>query len=89
MLFWEKNIPGSFLKVKYEDLITKKETEIKKIIKYCNLEWEEECLNFNKNKNPIKTVSTAQARSPIYNSSIESYKKLQPYLKNLFNIVKV
>ena len=87
MKFWKETFPNGFLDVPYESLITDKDTQIKKIINYCDLDWEEQCLSFNKNKNPIKTVSLAQARSPIYNSSVESYKKFSPYLDYLFSLV--
>ena len=87
MKFWRKSFPNGFLDVKYESLIENQNLEIKKIINYCNLEWEEQCLLFNKNKNPIKTVSISQARKPIYNSSIKSYQKFLPYLKELFSLV--
>ena len=87
MKFWKKLLPDSFLEVKYESLINDQESEIKKIIKYCDLNWEEQCLSFNKNKNPIKTVSVAQARSPIYKDSIKAHKKFSPYLQDLFNLV--
>ena len=87
MKFWKNLLPDSFLEVNYESLIKDQESEIKKIINYCDLNWEEQCLKFNKNKNPIKTVSVAQARSPIYKSSVESYKKFSPYLQDLFDLV--
>jgi hypothetical protein len=87
MKFWNEIFPNGFLEVPYESLIKDKDTQIKKIINYCDLDWEEQCLSFNKNKNPIKTVSLAQARSPIYNSSVESYKKFSPYLDYLFSLV--
>ena len=87
MEFWKDLLPDSFLEIKYESLIKDQESEIKKIIKYCGLTWEEQCLNFNKNKNPIKTVSVAQARGPIYKDSVEAYKKFSPYLEDLFDLV--
>ena len=87
MKFWYDTFPDAFLKVNYESLIKNTDFEIKKIINYCDLEWEEQCLNFNKNKNPIKTVSVAQARSPIYKDSIKAHKKFTPYLQDLFNLV--
>jgi len=87
MKFWKETFPNGFLDVPYESLITDKDTQIKKIINYCDLDWEEQCLSFNKNKNPIKTVSLAQARSPIYNSSVESYKKFSPQLDYLFSLI--
>ena len=87
MKFWKELFPQGFLDVQYESLIKDQNSEIKKIINYCNLEWEEQCLSFDKNKNPIKTVSLSQARRPIYNSSIKSYQKFELYLKELFSLV--
>ena len=87
MNFWKDLFPQGFLDVQYESLIKDQNSEIKKIINYCDLNWEDQCLTFEKNKNPIKTVSLSQARRPIYNSSIKSYQKFEPYLKKLFTLV--
>ena len=81
MIFWNKKYENSILEVKYEDLINNNETEIKKIIEFCDLNWEENCLSFYKNKTPIKTMSTAQARKPIYKSSLNGFEKFKQYLK--------
>ena len=87
MRFWNKTFPNGFLDVSYESLIKDKDNQIKRIINYCDLGWEEQCLSFNQNKNPIKTASLAQVRSPIYNSSVESYKKFSPHLDYLFSLI--
>jgi len=87
MKFWKKCFPQGFLDVQYESLINDQNSQIKKIIDYCDLDWEDQCLRFDKNKNPIKTVSLSQARRPIYNSSIKSYQKFEPYLKELFSLI--
>jgi len=87
MNFWKELFPQGFLDVQYESLIKDENSQIKRIINYCNLDWEDQCLTFEKNKNPIKTVSLSQARKPIYNSSIKSYQKFEPYLKDLFSLV--
>ena len=71
------------LDVQYEDLITNNENEIKRIIKFCELKWEENCLLFHENKTPIKTMSTSQARRPIYKSSINSFERFRKYLSVL------
>ena len=80
MKFWDSKITKPILNVKYETLINNNEDEIKKIINYCGLNWEENCLSFHKNKTPIKTMSTAQARKPIYKSSLNSFDKFKKYL---------
>lgn len=81
MKFWEIKIGDSILNIKYEDMIKDNEGEIKKIINFCNLEWEDNCLKFYNNKTPIKTMSTAQARQPIYKSSVKSFDKYKKFLK--------
>ena len=55
------------------------------MLKFCNLEWDANCLLFYKNKSPIKTMSTSQARKPIYKSSINAFDKFKDYLKILDN----
>ncbi len=78
--FWKSLYPKSIYEVKYENLVENKTQEIKKILKYCELNWDENCLSFHKNKTPIKTMSTAQARKPIYKSSIKSFEKFKNFL---------
>lgn len=81
MKFWESKFEDSILNIKYEDMIEDNEGEIKKIINFCNLDWEENCIKFYKNKTPIKTMSTAQARQPIYKTSVKSFDKYRNFLK--------
>ena len=60
--------------------------ETKKLINFCNLNWEDNCLDHTKNKTGIITVSIAQARSPIYKNSVnlnESYLKYLEFLNNI------
>lgn len=85
MDFWKTKLANSIFEVKYEDLISNNDAEIKKIINFCGLNWEDNCLNFHKNKTPIKTMSTAQARQPIYKSSLKNFNKFKEYLKILDN----
>ena len=76
----EPKIPSFIFEIEYEKLIANKDKEIKKIIKICDLNWEESCLSFHNNKSPIKTMSTAQARNPIYKTSLNSFDKYKDYL---------
>ena len=74
MSFWHNKYPGFIHDVKYENMVNNQEKETRKIIKFCELEWDPQCLEFYKNKTPIKTMSTAQARNKIYKTSINSFK---------------
>ncbi len=83
MSFWKLRYKNSILDVHYENLIKNNNEEIKAIIKFCDLNWDEKCLSFFKNKTPIKTMSTAQARKPIYKSSLNAFEKYKGYLEIL------
>ncbi len=87
MLFWQEKIPDAFLNIEYEKLISNPKDEIKKLLSYCELEWEENCYNFSNNKTPIKTASVAQARKSIYSTSVKSYSRYEYYLKEFFKSI--
>ena len=89
MSFWKDKIPDFIHDVEYEKLVENKEEEIKKILKFCDLDWDEKCLSPEKNsKTPIKTVSIAQARQPIYKTSLNNSNNFDKYLGNMYNILK-
>lgn len=81
MKFWNEKFPGEIFNISYEKLISDNEEEIKKLIEYCGLDWERNCLSFHKNNTPIKTMSSAQARSPIYKTSLNAFDKFKDYLE--------
>ena len=86
--FWKEKLPSFVYEAKYENIVKNPEEEIKNLIKFCNLEWNPDCLNFHKkSKTPIQTVSVAQARKPIYKTSVNSNSGFAPYLKELYNIL--
>ena len=84
MNFWKDSFPKVIKNTKYEKLIDNPKIEIKKIINYCNLDWNEKCLEFYNNNRPINTASDIQARSKIYKSSINSWKKYDKFIAKHF-----
>ena len=84
MNFWKKKIPNHIYDCKYENLIGNSKTEIEKLLNFCDLDWNDNCLKFYETKRAIKTVSVAQARQPLYKSSISSSKNFEPFLSDLF-----
>jgi len=84
MKFWQEKLPNFIYDINYEKLTENKEDEVKKLLRFCELNWEEDCLNFNKKGPPIKTVSITQARKPIYKTSVNLYEKYKNYL-DIFN----
>jgi len=83
MDFWKNKIGKKIYEINYEDLVKNQEIEIKSLLNFCSLQFEQECLQHHKSKNPIKTVSINQSRQPIYKDSIESNLKYKNF-NNLF-----
>ena len=84
--FWHQKIPNYIYDCSYEELVGNKDNETKKLIEFCNLEWEDNCIDHTKNKTGIKTVSISQAREPVYKSSVnlyETYTEYLPFLKKI------
>ena len=90
MKFWKQKIPNFIYDIEYEKLVDDKESEIRKILNFCELDWDEKCLSPEKNsKTPIKTVSIAQARQPIYKTSLNNSNNFDKHLSKMFNILKL
>ncbi len=84
--FWKKLFPNQIYDLKYENLVNDPRNEVKHLLEFCSLEWDEKCLNHQKNKRVIKTISYNQARKPIYKTSIKSFKGYENYLDVLKNL---
>ena len=88
MNFWKSKFADFIFEAKYEDIVNSPENEVKKMLSFCGLNWEPECLNFYQNKKtPVQTVSVSQASKPIYKSSINSNEGYAEYLNEMFNIL--
>ena len=88
MKFWNKNYSEKIINVNYENLVENFEEEVKKLLKFCNLEWSSKCVEFYKSKNSVSTASLAQVRQPIYKTSVASWKNYSSYLEDLKNNLK-
>jgi len=83
MDFWHQLFPGKIYDMCYEDLTINQEEETRKLLQYCELDWDENCLSFHKNKRAVKTASSIQVREKMYQGSSEAWKKHEAYLKPL------
>jgi hypothetical protein len=85
MAFWHDLFPNQIYDISYEDLTTNQEEETRKLLKYCELDWDENCLNFHFNKRTVKTASSLQVREKMYQGSSEVWKKYETHLNPLIN----
>jgi len=75
MAHWEDVLPGRVLDVHYEDTVTDLESQVHRVLDFCGLDFEEDCLRYYENKRAVKTASSEQVRQPIYTTALGLWKK--------------
>ncbi len=85
---WHSVLPGRIHDVSYEDLVNNQEHVSKKLIEYCGLDWQDQCLRFHKNKEAVSTASAAQVRKPIYKGSLEKWRCYEKHLEPLMDVFR-
>jgi hypothetical protein len=80
---WRCALPLKMLEVDYERVVRDTKSTVEEILKFCGLDWEEECLAFHKTARDIQTPSRWQVRQPIYGSSIGRWRNYESHLKPL------
>ena len=85
MEHWRELIPDFIYNISYENLVSDQINETKKLIKFCNLTWDENCINFHENKRAVGTASLNQVRQKIYKGSVELWRNYEKTLPQLFS----
>ncbi|WP_428982870.1 tetratricopeptide repeat-containing sulfotransferase family protein [Paraglaciecola aquimarina] len=88
MTHWDEVLPGFVLRVQHEDLIDDLETQTRRLLDFCQLPFEANCLEFYKTKRAVKTPSSEQVRQPINANAKEQWKHFAPYLSELASVFK-
>ncbi len=83
MEHWKSVLRIPILDVKYEELVSDQEAMTRRLIEFCGLDWEEECLAFHKNKRSVNTISYDQVRRPIYAKSVARWRHYEQQLEPL------
>jgi hypothetical protein len=83
MNFWNMLFPNQILNFSYEDLTNNQEEETRRLLEYCDLEWDKNCLDFYKNQTAVKTTSSMQVKQRMYKGSSEAWKKYEDYIQPL------
>jgi len=89
MKFWNNKMSDFIFNIKYEDLINNTDKELKRLLNFCDLDWENNCLKFYDNKRAIKTASDTQVRNKIYNTSINLWKNYEKFLNKYYEKLEV
>ena len=88
MEFWHKVCPNFILDVNYEEVVADLDTQVKRILDFCGLSFEEGCLRFHETERAVKTASSEQVRKPIYSSSVNLWRNYEHKLGDLIETLE-
>ncbi len=80
MAHFDAVLPGRVHRVQYERLVTQLEPEVRRLLAYCGLPFEEQCLRFHETRRVVQTASSEQVRSPLYSESLDQWRHFEPWL---------
>jgi tetratricopeptide (TPR) repeat protein len=80
MAHFDAVLPGRVHRVIYESMVEGPEREIRALLDYCGLPFEESCLNFHQNDRAVRTASSEQVRQPIFKDAVEHWQHYEPWL---------
>ena len=89
MAHWQSVLPDFILTVNHEDVVDDLETQVRRILDFCGLEFEKSCLDFHKTQRNIKTPSSEQVRQPIYKSATEQWRYFEQHLTPLKKVLNI
>ncbi|WP_262690830.1 tetratricopeptide repeat-containing sulfotransferase family protein [Kordiimonas aestuarii] len=87
MAHWDKVLPGKVLRVQYEDTVADLEAQVRRILDFCGLEFEEACVNFHKTERSVRTASSEQVRQPINKKGLAQWRHFENELRPLADIL--
>ncbi|HMH27891.1 MAG TPA: sulfotransferase [Steroidobacteraceae bacterium] len=83
MAFFDAVLPGRVHRVIYESMIEDTETEVRRLLDYCELPFEDGCLRFYENERAVRTASSQQVRKPIFREGVDHWRHYEPWLDPL------
>jgi hypothetical protein len=85
---WHSVLPGKVLDVQYETVVDDFENEVRRLLEFCELPWDDACLKFYETQRAVKTASSEQVRQPIYSGSKHRWRNYEDELQPLIEILE-
>jgi hypothetical protein len=80
MAHWDCALPGRILRIKHEDVVDDLEANVRRILEFCGLEFEQGCLEFYKTQRTVHSASSEQVRRPLYREGVDQWRRYEPWL---------
>jgi hypothetical protein len=77
---WHQVLPGKILDVHYEQTVDDLDTQVRSILDFCELPFEQSCIDFHQTERAVKTASSEQVRQPIYKGALGTWRRYEQFL---------
>jgi tetratricopeptide (TPR) repeat protein len=84
---WARVLPGHVLTVQYEEVVADFEAQVRRLLEFCQLPWEDACLRFYESERAVRTPSSEQVRQPIYDRSVGHWRNYESHLAELIDVI--
>ncbi|KZX60105.1 hypothetical protein A3709_12420 [Halioglobus sp. HI00S01] len=85
---WDEVLPGKVLHVQYEDTVADLDTQVRRILDFLELPFEQGCVDFHQTDRAVRTASSEQVRQPIYSSGIGYWRRYEGHLDELKDVLE-
>jgi tetratricopeptide (TPR) repeat protein len=89
MAHWDAVLPGRVLRIEHEDVVDDLESSVRRLLEFCGLEFEPQCVEFYKTERSIRTASSEQVRQPIFKEGVDQWRKFEPWLVPLKEVLGI
>jgi hypothetical protein len=83
MRHWNQVLPNWILRIQHEDVVDDLESNVRRILDFCHLEFEPQCIEFHKTQRSVRTASSEQVRQPIFREGLDQWRHFEPWLDPL------
>jgi tetratricopeptide (TPR) repeat protein len=83
MRHWNAVLPGRILTIQHEEVVEDLESNVRRILDFCGLPFEQTCLEFHKTERSVRTASSEQVRQPIFREGVHQWRNYEPWLEPL------
>jgi tetratricopeptide (TPR) repeat protein len=80
---WAAVLPGRVLQLCYEELVRDQRAVTQRLLEFCGLEWDEQCMHFDRNPEAVSTASAAQVREPLNSTGVDRWRRYERQLQPL------
>jgi tetratricopeptide (TPR) repeat protein len=87
MAHWDAVLPGKILRVEHESVVEDLEGTVRRILAFCGLEFEPQCVEFHKTERSVRTASSEQVRQPIFKEGLDQWRNFEPWLDPLKKVL--